>query len=68
MLTKLGEIYVDHREVAAVFPPEPDVADCATVLLKNGHMLEVDMDCRQVLLRLNASRHLVAARKRRGCP
>lgn len=67
MLTDLGGTYVDHREVAAVFPPEPGVVDCAVVLLKNGHMLEVDLPARQVLTRLSRSRRELAARKWRGC-
>ena len=43
MLLGIDGVYVDPTEICAVYPPDPGVVNCSTVLLKNGHAFDVDV-------------------------
>lgn len=52
MLICISGVYLDPAEVVAVFPSEPEVVDCATVLMRNGNLLEIDRSASGVVQRL----------------
>lgn len=54
MLICIAGVYLDPAEVVAVFPSEPEVVDCATVLMRNGHPLELDRSASAIVQRLRA--------------
>lgn len=55
MFVRLGEAYIEDSEVCAVYPAEPEVDDVCVVLMKNGHMLEVETTPAEALTAIAAA-------------
>ena len=43
MLLGIDGVYIDPTEICALYPPELGVECCTTVLMKNGHKIDVDV-------------------------
>lgn len=65
MFVNLCGTYVDAFDVSAVFPSGPELEDVATVLLTNGHLLEIDMPAFEAVQAINQVRLMDAESLRR---
>ena len=53
MLLGIDGVYLDPTEICAIHPPDPGVEGCTTVLMKNGHKVDVDINANVI------ARHVV---------
>lgn len=61
MFVGIGDFYVDSAEVCAIYPPAPGVKGLSTVLLKNGHKFDVDLNARETAKLMAEARRILAA-------
>ena len=54
MLIKIGHVYVEPSEIVAIFT-EPEVEDSCTLMLSNGHLIDVDVNKYHVMRRLRSA-------------
>lgn len=54
MLIKIDHVFVEPSEIIAVFA-EPEVEGSCTLMLSNGHLIDVDVDKAHVMRRLRSA-------------
>lgn len=54
MLIKIDHVFVEPSEIIAVIA-EPEVEDSCTLMLSNGHLIDVDVDKAHVMRRLRSA-------------
>ena len=54
MLIKIDRVFVEPSEIVAVFS-EPEVEGSCTLMLSNGHLIDVDVDKSYVIRRLRSA-------------